>query len=913
MAAPGQSINPISFSGRGGGGNHASTPLAALLPYGPCSYRDLTAGSKAPTCGCKRFWLNNSDAVTQDSERAWCFCGHHACFHDIDVRPQLMAQAVESSPRRAPENLANASHQLLSVPAPHTGLTLNVSDGFPRDIQHPTGLGIRNASPSQSQSINTRLWLALNGFARGQADGKISGDTSKLPSTAVPSVIDEQEPCFSAAVGAQTPQHRLMAPPVTIPTGQQYATQAEEYSATEVATPSISGTPDLKPSAAVSAGMGGSPGEASFGQAQKTTPRQGFAEPMNTEQLNDKAFESTTNPLLSLQEIRNTIQNYGHRLSALENFSFSHMPSDEVLEKFDLVDGRLLDLEHWRTAIDKGDHTINQKSASEKPSNTKRRRLFADETDSLASDGSFDSNAAMHTEAAVLATLAANAETRPRIDALEARIEDLETAALPSFARPWHVQVVLLPYGRQLPGIWFSSGESTQQSMKSMSHVSEEWTGPHQSTTLSFNSSTAAGTWTTESIRAWANETQDEWLSPKACGPNGTVFQRLSSRGLVRDVVIDAPDAHHILDLISNAFGNVLEKQDITMSEDTDRFRGLKEPFLPLRKVRKSSRLRFLSPAEVVTSATWTADFFESSIFMRVGDGHRRLYITTPEAYLQSSATGWAWPMIKKLPVSDGIDPLQAAQIYDGALEACWTYNERFDYVPSLHSSFATQASAWSTRSQNSDHTNEESADDRNRSSFKARAVQTRSISLPSSASTNIVVQDALPKRRIASFDTVGRTTNFFPIPPEYTSKRRRISNSPGLERNGVNLTPATSNRYSREPPSPGNASGSTGLAFSQLLQQQYSGVMKRGNTPFAYATPHSNLDSRPDDIATEPDTERFTQDEWEGVQDGPHTDHDADSPGASLLSDHFDDDDDDDDDDNIDGSDEDEIELYDP
>ena len=64
---------------------------------------------------------------------------------------------------------------------------------------------------------------------------------------------------------------------------------------------------------------------------------------------------------------------------------------------------------------------------------------------------------------------------------------------------------------------------------------------------------------------------------------------------------------------------------------------------MPLRKVRKSARLRFMSPAEMVTSATWTADLLDSSVFMKVNDGQRRLYITTPHAYLQKSDGGWTW------------------------------------------------------------------------------------------------------------------------------------------------------------------------------------------------------------------------------------------------------------------------------
>lgn len=116
------------------------------------------------------------------------------------------------------------------------------------------------------------------------------------------------------------------------------------------------------------------------------------------------------------------------------------------------------------------------------------------------------------------------------------------------------------------------------------------------------------------------------------------------------------------------------------------------------------------------------------------------------------------------------------------------------------------------------------------------------------------------------------------------TAKRRRISISPELERRGVNFTP----RWSREPPSP-FTSDNLGEGRSQGTAGR-----KRGTTPFAYATPHSNsnyigrMDFSGCDGDTEADTEiaapaaTAPEEEWEGVEDGTGS-------GSAALGDHGD------------------------
>ncbi|KAK5168889.1 uncharacterized protein LTR77_006198 [Saxophila tyrrhenica] len=829
------------------------------LPNGSCNYRDLSTGSSAPVCGCTRFWLNVCHFNANDGgvERAWCFCGHHACFHNA-----FSQQQEERGQTIAGSRMGNTQ----AVSERNGSDAVGGAQGFVTPAKPLAGLGIRPDSRQQTESINTRVFQALNEFARNQEDGEqaMSDATSKLPSTNAPSLVEEPWNGYEPVAHQASQQYRPMAPPVNIPPGP-HARQNEEYSATEVDTPSIAGTPDFRALMSCSS-IRPSPGHLRPGRLEFPRPRPRTEPPHTTDATTSRPFRpERPHPVATtVPDLQNIIETYGRRLNVLESLSFSHVPVEEIQDRFEHFDGRILDLEQWRADRDQNQLSPDPAASS----SSKRRRMLPHETSSFDSDGSFDLNAAAHTEAAVLATLAANAETHPRIDALEGRVQQLETAALPSFARPWHVQVVLLPWGRDLKGIWFSAAEATQRSMKASTQLSEEWTGAQSAPKLSFKS-TKSGAWTTESIEAWANEAS-EWLSPKACGPSGDVFQRLASRGLVREVTLGEPDARHINNAIRDALGELAISTSETNfgGEELKGFQGLKESFIPLRKVRKSARLRFLSPAELVTSASWTASFLDSSVFMKVGDGQRRLYVTTPDAYIQpNTADSWTWRRLREMPVFEASIEEQAARAENIAIEACWSFNERLDRAVSLHSSFASHESQWSTRSlfaaDDADMPNDRASSPQS----ELRPHRQRTASLPESSEAAGEAKAALPKRRVASFEPVATCADEHGV--ETTAKRRRISISPEAERRGVNFTP----RWSREPPSP-----FTSEAPIEARSQGASSSRKRGTTPFAYATPHSNnnfvgrveLGSGDGDTEVATDImDRGGEEEWEGVDDG--------------------------------------------
>ncbi|KAK4903369.1 hypothetical protein LTR27_000300 [Elasticomyces elasticus] len=809
------------------------------LPTGSCGFRDLSAGVEGPM--------------------AWCFCGHHACFHDAFSQQRATSQVSPAFTAKAPSEKAQTPRRS----------TQHLQPSPPK--LPASGLGTQSGSLAPSQSINTRLWAAMNAFARNQEEGPASGNTSHMPSTACPSVIEDEQPQAcpprSSTVPVQS-THR-MGPPINIPYGAYSAVSADEYSATEVATPSLRGTPDLRAVSAFGLHSGPAPAgsvmartspmakpsiEKNVAAAATLSPRAGTPQEPHNMMMED---------LTSTGELRHLLRSLSHRVESLESMSFSHVPVEVVEEKFENMDVRLLDLEQWRTYTDNPAPTSVRKD-------TERRRMLPSEIESFSSDGSFDSTAAAHTEAVVLATLAANSETGPRIDDLERRLTDLEQA-VPSFANPWHIQVVVLPFGRLLRGIWFSALEATQHSMQQSMQASDEWPGTQSAPKLSFGASTSAA-WTTDSIEAWASDAHG-WLSPKACGPNGSVFQRLASRGLVQDVTLTAPDSRHILGALAAAFGPILDKDDATAPVD-GHYKALGEPFIPLRKERKSSRLRFLSKAEMVTPALWTAGFLDSAVVMKINDGQRRLYVTTPEAYIQSDIDGWSWPKLKQLPLFDASDDERAANARGSAIEACWAHNETLDRpAASLAPSFATSRGPYGSPADQPLQSNSEiveGAQDTSRPYVVSRTQpegRCRTASLPSSTSA---AEPQRVKRRVASFETIGSTARHSSDVQDYAVfKKRRISFSSEAERRGVGITP----RMSREPPSP-YTSEPVGDTIDHC-----SASRNRGMTPFAYATPHSNSNpgvDRMEHSAGDGDTEADTDlamphtedDEWQGVED---------------------------------------------
>lgn len=334
---------------------------------------------------------------------------------------------------------------------------------------------------------------------------------------------------------------------------------------------------------------------------------------------------------------------------------------------------------------------------------------------------------------------------------------------------------------------------------------------------------------------------------PRACGRRSKVDERLRSRGLVRTIQIRGPDARDVQVAMLSAFGDLLatingqsfEKHATSHIPDSlSGYIGLQATWIPLRKLHKDSRLRFLDPSEMVTPALWTVPFLASSVAMRTS-GPRRLYVTHRDSYIQhlgSTLTEWSWQKLRELPRIYPDDEANSGDTPEAdAQEPCWEYDERLDPPLSALSSFSSLHLSGTTGMMDenvlppaspSDHFSSAPASRSHSTTPTSTAlafralpplkerqpfalIHKRTASLPTLA---IKTSPLINKRRIASFEQASPVTA-----SSSNMKRRRLSRSPSRPDD----TP-----WSIGPPSP---------YFEDDAEQ------KRGSTPFAYATPHSN------------------------------------------------------------------------
>jgi hypothetical protein len=487
----------------------------------------------------------------------------------------------------------------------------------------------------------------------------------KLPSTGVDPKLSGRKPANSPGLGSldQIMQFnrnlQLTTGGDTIP--NTYNPEEFIQSATEVATPSLAGTPDLKPvdqavqdskdlidnlRRLASLQQGTSPerpGSTTSAPAPQLLLTNGSVTATAQEQL-EQAFNSASprtinklmaylqplhNVLISIPNVTNAIRELNDRMDLLENNSFNHVQPEDFQRQFEMMDGRQLELEHRMDDHDRLHQTIDlDHSTSSFP-----RRLLANVNESFNSNHSVQSN----TSSALIVAAIDRNEMKTEMEGIKDRLDVIEAAALPTSITPWEIEVVLLPWGRELHGIWFSEDEPMHENTKNTTQDSEEWTqmrlkagqaservtdsSPLPAGRLSLRTSmpfsdTESG-WSSQAISDWAAGSTDEWLSPKACGGRNQVYERLRSRGFVRDVTLRSASAREIQATLSNAFGDLVDHFKYT-DEDEDPFvhrhPGLRASFVPLRKVHKESKLRFLTPSEMAGSALWTAQFLAAGV-----------------------------------------------------------------------------------------------------------------------------------------------------------------------------------------------------------------------------------------------------------------------------------------------------------
>lgn len=519
------------------------------------------------------------------------------------------------------------------------------------------------------------------------------------------------------------------------------------------------------------------------------------------------------------------------RVEALQNASFDHVTPEEFLNRYEHLDARLLEMEGKIKEHEDYHAALDEENSSVHAGQTRQLRGGPlDATTSFTSALSGHSN----TSSALLQAAVDRLETETKLKDFEDRIEVLESAAPPSVARPWEIEVVLLPWGRPLRGIWTSMDEAEALTQNS-AQATEEWnqTRSVRSTTQSFSSAQVG--WSSQAIHDWA-DASDEWLSPRACGPTGMVYKRLRSRGFVKKVSLVGSGAAHVHAIILAAFKPLLDRLEELNPELEElgvyevgrtfdpgdhhpmtSFLGLREPIIPLRKVHKSSRLRFLAASELATPALWDASFLSSGIMMRAPGGQKRLFVTTRAAYHQrmdGDQDGWTWQKLRELPRvtgDEGQNSDEPSHVGEAdAKEPCWAHNENLDPPPSAQSSFNSVHSGRSSHADNDmelDATSEDAVMDdplmnvihdstRNRRMSASKitassrhqrttsvplAVGTTDTSFPGARSQPHGDPANMPKRRVISFEQV-RTGRKFSDSSRSAATSGAEADQPGSE-----------------------------------------------------------------------------------------------------------------------------------
>lgn len=842
---------------------HTDQPTQAsssrgLLPEGSCNYKNLNGGGDQPTCGCRRFW--------ETGVANTCVCGHHACFHD----------EVELS--RSSGNL----HRLSGVSTPQQELT-----GFPVpgqvNLLRPGSSQARDVTSSEQSSSGLPpipdICLISNEKKRSRKshqDGNVhlaglgltvqsSLDLSKrhpspsptitdpidfnaiqyldpdLPSTRQSSTTDDERPNVSpdpAFMESVMQNRAITGPPLEISNVDAAKIAYEDFvqSPTEVATPSVAATPDFKaldqlvqdtrgladvlnrtrqaignaaepsrdsPMTAMTPRPDGSRPKKSASPANRSSPyREALKKLPSTLQQLLPHLNTLNTQLSTISNLSVSINSLTGRINALERASFDYVSPTEIHDKLEPIDTRLFEAEE---RLD--DHG---------------RRLQAVEVEVNGSaHGLFTSNGG-----SFVSTRLNEAEIR--LKELQDQLNDLQSSLLPSLASPWVVEVVLLPWGRELKGVWAPSEELDRPGSKTTTQRSEEWSDTRalRATSSSFHSVGEAA-WSKDAIHQWMDEAH-EWLFPKACGPNNIVYQRLKSRGFVHEVEVTGSESNDVQLAICRTFNSILRAirsnkfegpDERTSADEVDnkRFLGLTAPFIPLRKVHRSSKLRFLMPSEMVSPALWTATFLASNLFMKAAGGQKRLFITTREGYLQGSekqSSSWTWSKLRDLSriAEDADTPIISHVPETSTQEACWVHHPELDAPSSQYSSFHSQLSASAARAQPtlsalqphsapSEHSLHDLRSDtathplhpitptseipypRTRSQHRRH----RTVSVPlSDAPSSLIPEAQQAKRRVRSFETsnnplIDKIPSYIPSPAKSRSrkeKRRRITRS---------------------------------------------------------------------------------------------------------------------------------------
>lgn len=834
-------------------------PPSPSLPGGPCNFVDLAHGPNGVKCGCRRFWGRQAAGVgnhTMD-QVGWCMCSHHACFHDDAQNTPLEGSrsttaVVESLPVAqwndpGQENEKPRSNRIPLSPVQDFNSVYipNHLDAEAMDLTalnydaFTTNLGLDMDIPQPRPQTPLTDGNSMPDTLSWRNVVSTQGGYSPLPPVPSQCLLP---PSQSASTTASS-QMRYMRPfggqglntLSSVPRNKdrcvgenERATRLNEGHTSDDAIPINSGA---------------------------TTPIPGSSRSMAPPPPPLSVF-SAGGDNDAFHQLADTVNVHETRIDRLETGSIYAAAHEECSEKHDLTDLRVTDLENRVSEVEK---------------------QVGNDDSSIASSG-HTTTSQREDDANLRAALTNQLET------LQTRLNHLEAHSSPSYSSPWELEVVFLPF--PLKGIWQNAQELRTSRL---SGVRDDWTQ------LPSTNTNARATPEPQRLAAhdeWVGEDSD-WLLPRAFVPGRTIDERLRSRGLIKTVSLRGGDARSVQFAVGKAFEHILRlipnltspRSPYAPDSRVDRFFGLQQPWVPLRKVHKDARLRFLSPAELLTPVLWNATFLMDSVVMKATGVHR-LYITQPEAYLQDShlfkhqnaEPSWTWQRIREFTrvypeaqSSNGDSEVPEAD----ALEAHWAYNARLDEPSRARQPSLSPLQERPVATPRTSHGSSEQF-------FTGPSNPVVSMMSPARmrAPSPLVPRDRMgsyppPSFRAGSVPPLSspiissprnsrRVSSFAMIPsiagPSYqrhsspllgsrssprlaagahasplsiiTKHRRRSTQSPSAR--GLHNTPRWSNRsYSRSP--------SVGPPFFQNVYAENPARGERRITPFAYATPHSN------------------------------------------------------------------------
>lgn len=778
--------------------DHATTaPHRNLspMPRGGCNFVDLTPGTAGSRCGCRRFWKLHAAENAAPGQAGWCMCNHHACYHDerapedAPVPPPPAPVSGQENEKPKPtgrEPLSPVIDLSVKVPPAIPGLDMTNMSGPPSlsFLNDLPDTDMMNAPSMPAPAVAPSLPDTLNWGEFVHSDLDHNG----LPPIPPQCLLSQKTASTTSSVQARYLRPFAGKGLHTLSGGKEPKNQSPLRQASRSRSQATQEAPPRSTELL--------PGTPMTGVSTMAEPR---------------ALGKNTTSKEGIKNLTEALSGHEQRIDKLETGSFAAVAAhDDCVDKHEHLDLRITDLEGKVEELEK----------------------FANDNDTIASrrgDRHDDDGAT-----ASVISVSTSTTTRPtnardlaaQVQVLQSRVTQLQSF-LPSLNHPWEVEVVFLPF--PLKKVW----QDLKEFKRDPTLSNDDWTQVPQTNSASIlrSQSPVFGDWATP-------DHETEWLLPKACGDKSVADKRLRSRGLVKTISVSGPDARSVHMAVVSAFGSVFnEMQLLPRRQDADprysRYIGLQSAWIPLRKIYRDSRLRFLSPAEMVTPALWDVQFL-SSIMMRSSEP--RLFITHPDAYLQdyfAYEAGWTWQRVRELTrVYPDFDESQQVPEAD-ALEEHWSWSETMDEPPNVNTSMNLRQSRtrvtvspsfarfplierWRSQSPAVVREPSQAVHSRSHSRAGSRPPHGRTSSVPMLARH----QSAEIQRRVSTNSHSRRPSPAMRVNVQGGIMKGRGTRSPSH--------PLYTPRWTHSP-SP--------MPWGGPHDRQPT----RGMTPFAYATPHSN------------------------------------------------------------------------